>query len=175
VAGNTALFLEWLRACRDQTLPGAAALAAWRREAPAAFAAALAEFAGLDPGLGWRANLLCFGGLREALVIRRDGTRRVWTRDDLRAARDLPAPVASILARTDPEGLLALAASHLLDAETRPDDRLLWTGDAADPWPYGAWLVGATVILGSPGDAAAEAARIVTAPYHGQDPVSAPA
>jgi hypothetical protein len=158
------LFLEWLRACRGLHLPDAGALAAWRRDAPDAFADVLADFAGLDTAAGWRANLLRWTGPREALVVRHRGACRAWTRDALRAAQDLPAPVAEILARTDVAGLLALAASHLLDAETRPDDRLLWTGDPADPWPYGAWLVGATVILGSAGDAPAEAAAEAVGP-----------
>jgi hypothetical protein len=61
-----------------------------------------------------------------------------------------------------------LAASHLLWADTRPDNRLLWTGDPADPWPYGAWIAGATLVLAKDGDLAAiaveEMAKLLTHP-----------
>jgi hypothetical protein len=122
------VFVEWLRAVRGVSLSDATELPAWRHGQPDAFAAALAGFAGLDPGRGYGGNLLHACRPRDALVQ--------------------PVPQAIIPAlRGDWAGLIALTADHLLVADTRPDDRLQWPGDPADPWPYGAWLVGAVVVL----------------------------
>jgi hypothetical protein len=104
-------------------------------------------------------NLLRGGEGREALVLAGpDAARRAWSRGVLRA-EGLPSPVAGAIAKLDWLGLLRLAAGHLFGRDTRPDDRLLWPGDPADPWPYGAWLVGAAVILPGGGDPAAITAQ----------------
>jgi hypothetical protein len=153
------VFLEWLRAVRHIVLPGPEAVPAWAAAEPAAFAAALADFAGLAPARGWRGNLLRHAPKADALVLgaATDEPRR-WTRAALCRGKNLPPPLAAVLEGGSWSALLRLAASHLLVAETRPDDRLLWLGDPADPWPYGAWLAGARLVLPGDGDPAAIAA-----------------
>jgi hypothetical protein len=158
------MFIEWLRACRQLRLAGPAALGEWRVRDPAAVAEAVAGFLSLDPRQGWRGNLLRGQGHRAALVLAGGDARRVWSRGELLAGGDLPASLCAVLTCDDWSGLLALAASHLLDADTRPDDRLLWLGDPADPWPYGAWLVGAAVVLPRGGNIAAIAAAEAALP-----------
>jgi hypothetical protein len=148
-----AVFLEWLRAVRGVALDGVAALAAWRREAPAAFDAAMSDFVGLPCDAGVCAALLRGLGPRTALVLfEAGGDSQNLTRAELLASDTLPEPVEKMLAALTPADLPALAASHLLDADTRPDTRLLWAGDPADPWPLGAWLVGAALLLAVSGD-----------------------
>jgi len=140
-----AALLEWLRAVRCIALAGADGLAAWRARAPADFAAAIADFVGLDGAADVRQTLLRGHDAREALILHGNS----WQRAELRTAPALPAEVATMLAALTQADLPALAASHLLDADTRPDTLLHWGGDPAEPWPLGAWLVGATVVLGS--------------------------
>ena len=159
--GARAVFIEWLRALHGIVPDGPQGLAAWRRDRPAAFAAAISHFAGLDPLPRWgdgagpvRDVLLRGFDEREALVI----GDRVWSRAALRQATPVPEPVAIMLSSLTPADLPALAASHLLDTGTCPDTRLCWAGDPAEPWPLGAWLVGATLLLGESGGAAMRAA-----------------
>lgn len=159
--GARAVVIEWLRAVHGIVLDGPAALAAWRHDRPAAFAAAISRFAGLDPlprgGDGAeqvRAALLRGSDEREALVI----GGRVWFRAELRDATPVPEPVAIMASSLQPADLPALVASHLLDAGTCPDTRLHWAGDPAEPWPLGAWLLGATLVLGEAAGAAMRAA-----------------
>ena len=176
-ASTRTAFFEWLRAVRGIALADPAGLIAWRRDHPTIFAAAIMDFAGLalpeitclahenEPSDGgsyatlWdglhprscdsderdviRAALLHGDDDRIALEAR-DGC---WSRMELRHAATLPAPVDVMLAAMTTADLPALAASHLLDVETRPDTRLVWQGDPADPWPLGAWLAGATLVL----------------------------
>lgn len=146
--GAMAVFVEWLRA--TERLPAAtpAAVAKWQENRPEQFLTAIAAFAGFDPACDVRANLLRHAGDRDALVVHdQSGGGRVWSRDDVRALRDLPTCVARVVSRLSWRDLLGLAADHLLLAGTRPDDRLVWTGDPAEAWPYGAWTVGAAVVL----------------------------
>ena len=57
------------------------------------------------------------------------------------------ARIAAMLKQADWPTLLASVAAHLLDAEIRPDDRVLWTDRSDNPWALGALAVGATLIL----------------------------
>jgi hypothetical protein len=138
------VFIEWCRATRAVALDGPAALAAWRREEPAAFADAIADFAGLTGHASKREALLRGNPTRAALIVTDDGGRTVWSRGDLLATAPWPAWLEAALMNAD---LVALAAFHLLDAGTAPDDCVPWSGDPADPWPLGAWLVGASVLV----------------------------
>lgn len=147
-AGAPAVLLEWLRTVHGMALAGPAALAAWRCAEPAAFAAAMSAFACLDATTSVRDALLRGHGDRTALkLVDTAGVCRVWSRAELLLADPLPPPITHMLAALTQADLPALVASHLLDAGTAPDDRLVWAGDPAEPWPLGAWLVGATVVL----------------------------
>jgi hypothetical protein len=139
-AGAGALFIEWCRATRGVALDGAPALAAWRRDEPGAFADAIADFAGLTGDGGPRDALLRGNPSRAALIV--DGA--VWSRGALLAAAAMPAWLDAALEHVD---LVALAAFHLLDAGTAPDDCVPWDGDPGNPSPLGAWLVGASVLV----------------------------
>jgi hypothetical protein len=164
-ASARAAFLEWLQAVYGLALDGPAGLAAWRHERPEAFAAAMSAFAGLPEGADVRSALLRGHDEREALVF--DGGpagRRSWSRSDLRRAPALPEALDTMLAALAPADLPALAASHLLDTGTCPDTRLVWRGDPADPWPLGAWLVCATLVLPGPDADAGPGLTASTAP-----------
>ena len=142
------VFVEWLRATGPMAQATPARMRDWQAADPDAFLAHVAAFAGLDAARGVRCNLLRHDGTREALVLHdATGAQRGWSRDDVRQGRDLPAPVGAALDGMAWRDLLRLAADHLLIAGTRPDDRLVWAGDPAAPWPYGAWIVGAVVVL----------------------------
>jgi hypothetical protein len=84
---------------------------------------------------------------RDALVRLTSHGAQTWSRAALLDADKLPEPTETMLATLAQADLPLLAASHLLDADTRPDTLLLWDGDPDEPWPLGAWLVGATVLL----------------------------
>ena len=146
--GNRAIFMEWLRATgrEPDAMPGHVAI--WRADADT-----MAAFAGLRRASGWAGNLRRFQGTREAVVHLRPEPRRAWSRDALAGSDAAWAAAAGAMAEQPWEVLVRVAASHLLDAETRPDDRLMWGGDHHEPWPWGALAVGATLILG--GDEAA--------------------
>jgi hypothetical protein len=146
--GGMAVFVEWLRATGRMPAASPAAVQNLRSTDPPAFRAAVAAFAGLDAAGGVRAALLRHRGPRPALVTEDSaGRTRTWSRDDVQADRALPPCVATALAGVTWPELVDLAATHLLDAGTRPGDRVVWTGDPSDPWPYGAWIAGATVVL----------------------------
>lgn len=148
---NRGVFIEWLRATGRQPDAGPADVAGWRSDLDA-----MARFSGLRPDAGWAGNLRCNRGGREAVVHL--GPRRAWSRDALLDDAAW-AEAAGAMADQPWETLVRVVASHLLDAETRPDDRLLWGGDPRDPWPWGALAIGATLILGGgEADAMAEAA-----------------
>jgi hypothetical protein len=153
-AGSTlAVLIEWLRATgrRDGATPED--VRNWRRTEGRQFLAALADFAGLDAAREVQANLLRFRGNRVALVASLpDGRRHTWTREALRSGQELPCRISTFLAHGSRQDLHALAECHLLASDTRPDDRIQWLGDAADPWPLGAWIVGAAVVLGGPAE-----------------------
>jgi hypothetical protein len=148
-AGSKAAFIEWLRAARRLETADPVAIDAWPSRDPAGFASAIADFAGLDASLPPARNLLAPQGPREALVLYRRGIgRQSWSRDALRAGVPaLPSDIAALLAALDWSELVRIVAYHLLVAGTRPDDRLLWDGGVTDALPYGALLLGATVIL----------------------------
>ncbi len=134
-ASALAVFVEWLRASGRMHGAEPARVLEWARARSPEFDAAMAAF------MGWGASgpHLCPGrGLREAVVEVRDGVRRVWTYDAL------PADVMAALAAADAVGL---AAFHLLERGTRPDDVVAWSGAAEDVVPLGALLVGATVVV----------------------------
>jgi len=142
---GTAVFLEWLAATRGVALAGPDALAGWRRRAPEAFAAAMAAFVGLHEHTRVREALLRGHGARVALV-----GERVWTRAELLSREPAPHRLDQAWAALTPADLPSLAARHLLELGTAPDDRVTWSGDPADPWPLGAWLVGAAVVVRPP-------------------------
>ena len=48
------------------------------------------------------------------------------------------------------DGLLESFAHYLLVEELRPDDTLIWTGAPDDPYPLGALLIGAHILLPLP-------------------------
>jgi acetoacetyl-CoA synthetase len=148
-AGTKAAFIEWLRATRRLETADPAAIEAWPSRDPAGFATAIADFAGLDATLPPARNLFAPQGPREALVLYRPGIgRQSWSRDALRAGLPaLPSDIAALLAGLGWAELVRIVAYHLLVAGTRPDDRLLWGGTVTDALPYGALLLGATVIL----------------------------
>jgi hypothetical protein len=174
-AGTKAAFIEWLRATRRLETADPAAIDAWPSRDPAGFATAIADFAEFDTTCPPARNLLAPQGPREALVLYRPGIgqngRQSWSRDTLRAGLPaLPSDIAALLAGLDWAELVRIAAYHLLVAGTRPDDRLLWDGAMTDALPYGALLLGATVILVDDPSAdrsalgAAEGARLLRPP-----------
>jgi len=164
--GNRGVFLEWLRATGREPDATSQHVSTWRADADA-----MAAFAGLRRADGWAGNLRRWHGAREAVVRLHPAPRRAWSRDALAGSEAAWAAAAAAMAEQPWEVLVRVVASHLLDAETRPDDRLLWGGDPGEPWPWGALAIGATLILG--GDEAAavrEAAvfrRLVPAPDAG--------
>src|SRR5271169_4196246 len=120
-ASTLAVFVEWLRA--TARLPGVDpdAIRQWAARDDAAFTAAVAAFAGLDPAAGNVANRLRHAGPQEALVLRRGGIRQSWSRDALRQHRPpLPADLAAALGSGTWHDLVASAAWHLLQMNTRP-------------------------------------------------------
>jgi hypothetical protein len=175
-ASTLAVFVEWLRA--TARLPGADpdAVREWAGREADAFSEAIAAFAGLDPAAGNAANRLRYTGPREALVLRRGGVRQSWSRDALRHNQPpLPADIAAAFHAGTWHDLVASVAWHLLDADTRPDDHLLWSGDPTDALPLGALICGATIILtdapaeAPPFIAAEESATILRPPPSGRD------
>lgn len=156
--GNIAAFIEWASATGSvpAQFRDPASLRQWLKQDPAASRQAVAAFAGLRPEAGFAGNLLRYRGNRIALrVWSASGAYRSWTRDALRGG-GLPAGVAAVLSGGTWDDLTRLAASHLLVAGTRPDDTVQWLGAADAPWPLGAWLAGAGVVLGGPVQAAAK-------------------
>lgn len=176
VTTNAWAFLHWLRGVRNidlerdddsrrngrmsgsgETAGGWEALQRWSAEDPAAFAAAVADFAHLT---GPSLRLCRHGGLREALVWRNQALRISLTGDDCAASvaalpREvtpaLPPDIAAALRRDwTAEMLIWPAAELLLHADLRPDDRVLVAG-ATWPW-LAALLEGTTVIFAAPDD-----------------------
>jgi hypothetical protein len=134
--------------------------------------AGFAAFAGLDQAAGNAANRLRYAGPQEALVLWRGGVRQSWSRDALRANRPaVPADIAAALHSGTWHELVASAAWHLLQENTRPDVRLLWDGDPADPRALGALTCGAALILADalPAIAAEEKAKILRPSPSGPD------
>jgi hypothetical protein len=170
-AGTLTVFVEWLRATARLPDADPDAVRDWMARDDAAFADAIAAFAGLDPAAGNAANRLRYTGPREALVLRRGGLRQSWSRDALwQNLPPLPADLAAALRAGTWQDLIATVAWHLLEAETRPDDRLLWAGDPTDPLAFGALACGAAIILTDapagvlPAIATEETARTVRPP-----------
>ena len=105
--------------------------------------AAIGAFAGLEPRLGWAGNLRRRTSYR--IAIRRGA--RAWSYRALATDEASWREAAGARAHGHFEELLRAVADHVLCADTRPDDTLSWHGDPTDPWPYGALVVGATLIL----------------------------
>jgi hypothetical protein len=127
-ASARTVFIEWLRATGRVPDADPATLQAWRASDPVSFRTAFASFAGIDPAAP--------------------------ARDTLRS----PAP-EEYLAALDVAGMaefLDTVAAHLLDAGTRPDDRLVWAGPPA-LWPLAALAIGAEVTFRPPPSAPDEA------------------
>ena len=129
-AGTIAVLVEYLRA--SGLVPGATP--EWVRSSPAGLAALIPGF------MGWSAGpAVCPDrGARVALVIHQAGGQAEFTYDAL------PAWVLGRLAAAD---AVDLALYHIL-RETRPDERLVWTGAPDDARPLGALYFGATVVMG---------------------------
>ncbi|OJY70364.1 MAG: hypothetical protein BGP12_21715 [Rhodospirillales bacterium 70-18] len=169
-ASNIAAFIEWLRAGGRHSPAGPAGVAAWAQAEPAAFARAISDFAGLDPALGYAENLARAATGR--VVLLRPAGRREIAAAAL-SGPGLPARIAAMLKAGCSGMLPAQAADHLLWFDLRPDERLLWAGGLIDPWPLGALLAGATLILCDPAPAdpqaaaAREGARLLRRPAAG--------
>jgi hypothetical protein len=151
-ASALAVFVEWARATGAMPLADPDQVMTWAARRGADFDAAMARFMGWPwPSPAASALVARTRGAREAVARHRGGVRDSWTYDAL-------APwIAAALDGADP---IALAVFHLLERNTRPDDRLLWMGDPADPLPLGALFIGATVILADrPTSTLAEAER----------------
>jgi len=110
------VLIEWLRATGRRPHTDPADIQAWRKTDPSAFRAAFANFAGIDP--------------------------TAPPRDALR--RPAPDEFLAFLDTTGVADFLDAVAAHLLDANTRPDDQLTWTGPPA-LWPLAALAIGADV------------------------------
>jgi hypothetical protein len=167
-ASTLAVLVEWLRATARLPDADPDTARAWAARDAAGFAA----FAGLHQAAGNAANRTRHAGPQEALVLRRDGNRQSWSRDALKEKQPpLPPDIAAALHSGTWHHLVASAAWHLLHAETRPDDRLLWDGDPADPWALGALTCGATLILADarPTIAREEQAKTFRPPPSGPD------
>lgn len=153
--GNRGIFIEWLRATgrEPEALPEHVAI--WQADA-----GTIAAFAGLRRASSWAGSLRRFRGTREAVVRLQPAARKAWSRDALAGSDAAWAEAAGAMAEQPWEVLLRVVASHLLDAETRPDDRLMWAGDPHEVWPWGALAIGATLILGGDEAAAAREAAV---------------
>lgn len=107
---------------------------------------AIEAFAGLEPRLGWAGNLR--RRRSDRVAIRRG--RRVWTFRHIGDSEAEWRLAAGPCADGSYAILLRMVADHLLAADTRPDDTLTWRGDPADPWPFGALFIGATLVIRPP-------------------------
>ncbi len=126
---GSAIFAEWL-AAHDREPRG-----------PAERLAAVADFAGLSPRLGWAGNLRQSRSPR--IAIRRDPL--AWTFADLSTDNATWRKASGSRAEGTYDELVRAVADHLLCADTRPDDTLIWGGDPEDPWPFGALYIGAAL------------------------------
>ncbi len=134
-ASAMAVFVEWLGASGRMTDAEPERVLAWARARGPGFDAAMTGFMGWDRG----GPVLCPGrGTREAIIEKCGEARRVWTYDGL------PECVSAVLAGADAVGL---AAAHLLELGTRPDDLVAWSGVPADVAPLGALFIGATLVV----------------------------
>ena len=134
-AGNLTCFVEWLRATGHRADANPDSVLVWAASRDAAFDAAVSGFMDWDEA-GPRIAADC--GRHEAVIEHRAGTRRSWTYDGM------PDHFLAALQAAD---AIALASFHLLECDTRPDDRLLWMGGADDSIALGGLFFGATVIL----------------------------
>ncbi len=172
VCTNLWAYLHWLRATGRASLDGGEDLRHWAKTEPERWAASIRSFARLPET---PAPLLPWPACKGALVFRSRGPieRRAWPAAALARgeAADLPAELWRPLRAVHPAETMTDAASVLLlDADLRPDDRLLVAGAA--PWPW-VWALreGATLILCAGTDrpalrrvAADEGATILVAP-----------
>jgi len=164
VTSNEAALRFRLRACGIAVLPDYAALRRFAAAQPTAFHTAVLAFAGI---VGPTARLTG-NAAPEGLVLRHaDGVRRVV---DFATVACLPVELPAILTRSWRAAALAPAlAALLLEADLRPDDRLLVAG--LRPWPWlGALTQGIKLILAADATpatlraiAAAEEASVIAA------------
>jgi len=149
-ASNATAYGEWLRASGRYDAARPDQLDDWAVAHPACHAAALADFLGLRRDVSPAANLWRRRGPAEALVVLGEA-RQAWSWDQLRAGvPPLPEAISGVLEALTWAGLLTIADAHLRRLETRPDERLVWTGVLTDPLPYGALMFGATLVIDAP-------------------------
>ena len=148
VCTNLWAYLQWLQATGQATLAGRADLRRWAEGEPERWSASIQSFARLPDA---PSRLLPPPPCKGSLVLRslHPGSRRAWTTDALarEAAEDLPSDLAHLLAAEHPAAALTDAAAVLLlDADLRPDDRVLLADATLWPW---AWALreGATLIV----------------------------
>jgi hypothetical protein len=149
ICTNLWAYLHWLRAAGRATLAGREDVRRWAATEPERWAASIRAFARLTDA---PSHLLLPPGPQGQLVLRsrRAVPRRVWSADALAQgdAGGLPSGLTRVLAAVHPaEALTDAAAVLLLDADLRPDDRVLVAGAAFWPWVW-ALREGATLILG---------------------------
>ncbi len=171
ICTNLWAFLHWLRATGRASLAGRDDLLAWREAEPERWAASIRDFARLPNA---PRPLLAEADPKSRLVLRSgSGSRRTWSGDGLARgdATALPPDFARVLTAVHPARALTEAAAFLLlDADLRPNDRVLLPWAAFWPW---AWALreGATLIIRRPENAASlrraaeeEEATILVAP-----------
>ena len=135
-----AVFVEWLRATGAMAEAEPGRVMGWAAGRSAAFDAAMKGFMGGT-----------LGRARGVAVVRWcGGVREAWGYEDL---------PGWALARLEGADAVDLAVFHLLERNTRPDDRVLWMGTPDDALPLGALYFGATVILADAPSAALAAAE----------------
>jgi hypothetical protein len=159
-------FILWLGACRGVAADGPGWVESWAEAAPEAFSEAIRGFAGIASGAGYAQALAGSGG-RIVLISAAGRLERPAAALD---SENMPSCIAAMLAAGRSEMLARQAAEHLLRLDIRPDERVLWPGGQEDPWPLGALLAGATLVLCEPPPydpqavAAAEGARVIRPP-----------
>jgi len=119
----------------------------WRQSDPNGFSAAVGAFAGLTPELGWLGTCCAATAQPPWCCGAMAGAPRGHARP-ARGADGLLALGAACSASPPLPGRTCWRwpAATLIDADTRPDDRVLWQGEPDDPWSLGGLLAGATLI-----------------------------
>jgi hypothetical protein len=144
VTTNAWAFMHWLRMVQQVQVTDWGALQRWSASDPTAFAANIAEYAGLAVS---PLRLARHAGPQEGLVVRqRQAARFVLTRQEcLAPTPHLRPDIATFLARDWPaQALIRPVAELLLHTDVRPDDRLLVSGN---PWPWIASLLERTTVI----------------------------
>ncbi|MBV9655269.1 MAG: hypothetical protein JOZ42_11975, partial [Acetobacteraceae bacterium] len=148
ICTNFWAYRHWLRATGGAAIGTLDEWRAWARAEPARCAASVRAFAGLPER---PSRLLVRPAPGGALVLREGGGRQSWPAERLAGGElnGLPAAWSAIFAAVHaPEALTAAASLLLLQADLRPDDRVVLASEAAWPWAYalreGAVLVAAS-------------------------------